>query len=188
METTTIGAAACFVWRWSNSRKGRRNTRYRLETDCCLRGIVNFAGEGYYIRTQEFASRMGNAADRTASTELNWKNTSRAYLNRFLGKYRNTGEQQQHVPRGDDCVRRDRENLANDGVASTAQEVLQYRRHRNSGSLAARSLRRRRRGRRQGRRGLHQEDYQGSTEDERPQQRQTPCERIGSKGRGSSSG
>ena len=35
---------------------------------------------------------MGNAADRTASTELNWKNTTRAYLNRFLGKYRNTGE------------------------------------------------------------------------------------------------
>ena len=52
----------------------------------------NFAGEGYSIRTQEFTSRMGNAADRTASTELNWKNTTRAYLNRFLGKYRNTGE------------------------------------------------------------------------------------------------
>ena len=92
METTTIGAAACFVWRWSNSRKGRRIIRYRLETDCCSRGIVNFAGEGYSIRAQEFTSRMGNAADRTASTELNWKNTSRAYLNRFLGKYRNTGE------------------------------------------------------------------------------------------------
>ena len=35
---------------------------------------------------------MGNAADRTASTELNWKNTTRAYLNQFLGKYRNTGD------------------------------------------------------------------------------------------------
>ena len=60
METTTIGAAARFVWRWSNSRKRRRNTRYRLETDCCSRGIVNFAGEGYSIRAQEFTSRMGN--------------------------------------------------------------------------------------------------------------------------------
>ena len=52
----------------------------------------NFVEENYSTRTQQYASRMANAADRAASTELNWKNTTRAYLNRFLGKYRNTGE------------------------------------------------------------------------------------------------
>ena len=52
----------------------------------------NFVEENYSTRTQQYASRMANAADRAASTELNWKSTTRAYLNRFLGKYRNTGD------------------------------------------------------------------------------------------------
>ena len=90
METTTIGAAACFVWRWSNSRKRRRNTRYRLETD----GYVLESGIDPKMLTTKTSEVMymdnGNMflAGMTASDEIErtlqmtaWRQQLKRYCN-----------------------------------------------------------------------------------------------------------